>query len=100
MKSTVNHIEPLRQGPLENKLDLNKKDEWGTIETAFNEMTTGLLMSYSALEESEARFRDLAKLFPQIVFETDQNGNITFCNEATYLLTGYSKEDLRKNQKR
>lgn len=93
MKSTVNHIEPLRQGPLENKLDINKKDEWGTIET-------GLLMNYSALEESEARFRDLAKLLPQIVFETDQNGNITFCNEATYLLTGYSKEDLRKNQKR
>ena len=31
-----------------------------------------------ALRQSEAQFRDLADMLPQIVFETDVKGNLTF----------------------
>jgi PAS domain S-box-containing protein len=47
-----------------------------------------------ALRESEARFRELADLLPQIVFETDEKGNLTFGNQAGFAATGYTREDL------
>jgi PAS domain S-box-containing protein len=49
-----------------------------------------------SLRESEARFRDLADLLPQIVFETDENGVLTFVNRVGLLSLGYTGEDLRR----
>jgi PAS domain S-box-containing protein len=46
------------------------------------------------LSESEKRFRELADLLPQIVFETDEKGNLTFGNRAGFAMTGYTQEDL------
>ena len=50
------------------------------------------------LQESEERFRDLADLLPQIVFETDETGNITFINRHAFEVGGYgyTEEDLAK----
>jgi len=49
-----------------------------------------------ALRESEARFRELADLLPQIVFETDARGRLTYFNQVGVLSTGYNEKDLRK----
>ena len=46
-----------------------------------------------ALKESEGKFRELADMLPQIVFETDEQGNLTFVNRQAYPLCGYSPED-------
>ena len=50
-----------------------------------------------ALKESERRFHDLARLLPQIVFETDQSGNITFSNREGRRVLGYTQEDIERN---
>jgi PAS domain S-box-containing protein len=47
------------------------------------------------LAESERRFRETVDLLPQIVFEIDESGNLTFLNRVALTLTGYSKEDLQ-----
>jgi PAS domain S-box-containing protein/putative nucleotidyltransferase with HDIG domain len=47
------------------------------------------------LAKSERRFRHLAELLPQIVFETDTRGNITFANQFSLKSFGYRPEDLR-----
>jgi len=47
------------------------------------------------LAESERKFRELADLLPQSVYETDEKGNLTFLNRVGYTLTGYSEEDVR-----
>ncbi len=47
-----------------------------------------------ALRESEQRFRNLVRLMPEIVFETDPGGMITFTNENAYDVLGYSQMDL------
>ncbi|MCX6169823.1 MAG: PAS domain S-box protein [Ignavibacteriales bacterium] len=47
----------------------------------------------SALRESEKRFKELANLLPQVVFETDLNGIITFANDLAFQAFGYSQED-------
>jgi PAS domain S-box-containing protein len=49
-----------------------------------------------ALRESEERFKDLANLLPQPVWETDLEGNFTYANRAGYENFGYSPKDLEE----
>ncbi|MDY7030302.1 MAG: PAS domain S-box protein, partial [Thermodesulfobacteriota bacterium] len=51
-------------------------------------------MTKAALRQSEKRFRDLANLLPQTIFETDRKGNITFVNRNGLKSFGYSQEDI------
>jgi PAS domain S-box-containing protein len=48
------------------------------------------------LAESERRFRELADLLPQIVFEIDGNGNVQYMNRAGFAATGLSEEEFSK----
>ncbi|MCD4773039.1 MAG: PAS domain S-box protein [Bacteroidales bacterium] len=45
------------------------------------------------LRESEQRFRDMANLLPQIIYETDINGNLTFVNKQAFDSFGYSQDE-------
>lgn len=49
-----------------------------------------------ALKASETRFRQLAELLPEIVYEMDATGLLTFVNRASFAKTGYTEEDYRK----
>jgi len=51
------------------------------------------------LRHSEGRFRELAELLPQIVFEADGRGVLTFINHQAFELTGYTQEDFEKGFK-
>ena len=44
--------------------------------------------------QSEERFRDLAELLPETVFEADTAGRITFVNRSAYDQFGYVPDDL------
>ena len=46
------------------------------------------------LIESERKFRDLASLLPQVIFELDLKGRITYVNNPAYESFGYSPEEL------
>ncbi len=48
----------------------------------------------SALQESEERFRNMANLLPQTVFETDEKGNFTFVNRQGFEMFGYNAGDI------
>jgi len=43
--------------------------------------------------ESEEKFREMADMLPQIVFESDMLGNLTYVNKQAYKLMGYSEQD-------
>jgi PAS domain S-box-containing protein len=47
-----------------------------------------------ALRESEEKYRDLANLLPQIMFEVDNLNNLIFINTAGLAMTGYFVDDL------
>jgi PAS domain S-box-containing protein len=49
-----------------------------------------------ALRENEKRFRDLAEQFPELMLESDMQGNPAFINRYAYEVLGYSEEDVRK----
>lgn len=48
----------------------------------------------SALKHSEKRFRELADLLPETVFEMDLNGRLTFTNSNAFSCFGYTKEEF------
>ena len=48
------------------------------------------------LKKNEARYRDLADSLPEVVFELDAQGNITYVNKRGFELTAYTKEDFDK----
>jgi PAS domain S-box-containing protein len=49
-----------------------------------------------ALMESEKKYNELAHFLPQIVFEADMKGNLTFVNHAAYSISGYSPEEFKR----
>jgi len=46
------------------------------------------------LRESEGKYRDLADLLPQTVFEMDGRGNLTFANRSAFAIFGYAQNDF------
>lgn len=50
----------------------------------------------TALQESEQKYRELAELLPQWVFEIDAKGVFTFINKRGLEASRYTKEDLAK----
>ena len=52
-----------------------------------------------ALQESERRFKELAELLPQTVYEMDLNGNLTFVNKKAFEYFGYTYEDFYQGAK-
>ncbi len=51
--------------------------------------------SKDALHGSERRFRELAELLPEIVFETDKEMKITFANKVAFKKSGYTQEEMQ-----
>ncbi|HCY86482.1 MAG TPA: hypothetical protein DHV36_15205, partial [Desulfobacteraceae bacterium] len=72
----------------------NIKNSLARTREKLEQKNEALELSFSRLEMSEKRFRDLAELLPQTIFELDLDGRITYANEQGVTLTGYSKADL------
>jgi PAS domain S-box-containing protein len=49
-----------------------------------------------AMKESERRYRELAELLPQTVFEIDAQGKIIFANSFGLATFGYTPDDLKE----
>ena len=51
--------------------------------------------SEEAIRESENRYRELAEMLPQVVFELDLGGYFVFFNRHSLELFGYAAEDMK-----
>jgi len=49
-----------------------------------------------ALRQSEERFRDMARLLPETVFEADIEGRFTFVNDISLERFGYTRDEMEK----
>jgi PAS domain S-box-containing protein len=49
-----------------------------------------------ALRESEEKFRELAELLPETIFEIDVNGNLTFVNRSALDHFKYTRQDFNQ----
>ncbi|MBN1269329.1 MAG: PAS domain S-box protein [Kiritimatiellae bacterium] len=50
----------------------------------------------SALRQSEERFREMAELLPETVFEVDTNGRLTFANRTAFEMFGYDQAEFER----
>ncbi|MBN1195664.1 MAG: PAS domain S-box protein [Methanomicrobiaceae archaeon] len=48
-----------------------------------------------SLRESEAKYRELADLLPQMIFETDPDFQVTYANQYAFTTLGYTEQDLK-----
>jgi len=55
---------------------------------------TARIKMQDALEKSERKFRELADLLPQTIFELDFNGNVIYLNKAGRISFGLSENDI------
>lgn len=49
-----------------------------------------------SLRESEKRFRELSELLPEVIFETDSKGLLTFVNQGAYERFGYTEAEFEE----
>jgi len=55
---------------------------------------TDRIKAEEELRESEKKFKDLAELLPQFVYELDEKGFFTFVNRSGLSLSGYTQKDI------
>jgi PAS domain S-box-containing protein len=106
-----------REGQPEQRVPVHSRDELGDLAGQINQMLdqlqkNGLELAESnirlnrdiqerieaekALRESEQRFRELAELLPEAIFEMTLEGKITFVNQKAYEYFGYTPADFEK----
>ncbi len=97
-----NELAVIRRGDGEKRWVLASaspiRDEGGEIVgglVVFPDVTE-LRQAEAALQESEKKYRDLADLLPQALFETDAAGRLTYANRFGLELFGYSPQDLQR----
>ncbi len=57
---------------------------------------TKFILAKKAAYEIEHKYRELAESLPQVIFETDIQGNITFVNHRGTEIFGYSRSEIIK----
>ena len=76
-----------------NKITQDKKGKVKEILCIGNDITMHK-RSEDALKKSEMKYRELADFLPEMVFELDAKGNVTYINRAVFTLLGYSPDEL------
>jgi PAS domain S-box-containing protein/putative nucleotidyltransferase with HDIG domain len=82
--------------PLEVNLRLIEFNNQKFILTSARDIT-GRKIAEEALKESEAKFRTLAELSPNIVF-INKKGRIVYANDKCETIVGYKKEELYRDE--
>lgn len=57
---------------------------------------TELIKTQEELRESRERFKGLAELLPETVFEMDENDTLTFVNRNAFEVFGYTRDEFEK----
>lgn len=78
---------------VELSLSLLSDEDSRTVLAVFREISQRKA-DEEALRQSEERFRELADLLPQSVFETGLQGKVTFANRMALQIAGWSDYDL------
>ena len=80
---------------LESFVDITDRKRAGEdLQRAHDQLEQKVQARTVELEQSRQRYRDLAELLPEAVFEVDTNGRLVYVNIQALPTFGYAKEEL------
>ncbi|HPS58226.1 MAG TPA: ATP-binding protein [Spirochaetota bacterium] len=94
LSTLLKGVNRVADGELDFRIDVRIEDEIGEITRTFNTMTDRLRENQDEIARSAGRFRELADMLPDIIYETDIDLNIIYMNRAGYNLAGYSRDNI------
>jgi|WetSurMetagenome_2_1015567.scaffolds.fasta_scaffold00450_17 PAS domain S-box-containing protein len=80
--------------PGSDRVDIGGRDEFSGLASEINRMLDTIDTISRKVHASETRFRELAELLPQIIFEMDTDGNILYINKAGAEQFGVSEQRI------
>ncbi|PKK91143.1 MAG: hypothetical protein CVV64_05075 [Candidatus Wallbacteria bacterium HGW-Wallbacteria-1] len=81
--------------PAEISLTALNQEESGLVLAVISDISRNIEI-INENKRSNEKYTQLAELLPQIVFEADHLGRITYLNQAGMAISGYSPDDLEK----
>jgi PAS domain S-box-containing protein len=78
------------------RVTIEGNDEFAGLAGTINQMLFTIETTQNGLLASESRFRELARLLPQVIFEMDTRGKLLYVNQAGTELFGITEEKIRQ----
>lgn len=104
LEALSNYISVLSRNHLDNSPSIDLRNSAHEVKQIYREFRNLLSQlniwekqrdsALQKAEDNQQRYRELADMLPQSVFETDSYGNYTYVNKAWYRAFGYSPENL------
>lgn len=86
-------LQAFQQGDHSTPMQLERFDEWGRIESVFNDMLFSLEQSIASLRESEQRYREIFDNATEGIFRVSLDGQFLAINPAAAQMLGHSSEE-------
>ncbi len=77
------------------RISIGGNDEFAGLALEINRMLETIEKTRRGLVASESRFRELAELLPQTIFEMDRTGRLLYVNRAGTEIFGITEEKIR-----
>lgn len=97
MDSVSQRLNEFQRGDYSTPMKLERGDEWGRIETTFNDMLSTLNSSNDALRESEKRYREIFTNATEGIFRSTLEGQFLELNPAAVDILGFDSVTEAKN---
>ncbi len=104
LEKLTEYISTLVQSHFKTRLQLNLRHSTKEIRQIFIEFRKLAIeismkekqrdVALKVAQENQQRYRELADLLPQSIYETDRVGNLTYVNQAWFREFGYSADDI------
>jgi len=76
---------------------INENNKVKTINEELERKSAELAKSNALIKENEERFRHIAEQLPEVIFLTDNFGNITYISPGALKLFGYKPDEMTEN---
>ena len=93
METVRKRLFRFQQGDYDSPMVLQRSDEWGQVESVFNDMLINLQESWSALQDSERRYRNIYDGTFIGIFQTTVEGDVVNINAAAAAMLGIDKDN-------
>jgi PAS domain S-box-containing protein len=81
---------------ISQRVEVEGDDEFSGLARAINQMLFTIENTQKGLLASESRFRELAGLLPQVIFEMDTAGLLLYANQAGAVIFGITEDKIRQ----